>query len=169
MLTPSLVFAYWMRGSIIRPPPPPLPPDSLQRLPPPVLERHARRRPRQRPHRVRHQHLTRRRQAADPRRNVHRATVDVVAPVRVFLPRHVAGVEAEVQGQTGVIAGLAAAARRLDRLPRPRDRREHAVAQRRALYRRPRALADQRPQGDAELPRLRPEGSVAQPPGGGGG
>ena len=129
---------------------------------PAVLEPHPRRRARQRADRVRHQHLARRRQPADARGDVDGAAVDVVAPVRVFLARHVAGVQAEMQGQTGVIAGPGAAPRRLDRLARRREHRQDSVAQRRPFDRCARALPDHCPQRGVELPRLRAERRVAE-------
>src|SRR6266542_4457908 len=165
MLTPSLVVAYWMRGSITplshRPHLHPLP-HPLQALFAAVLKLYARRRPRQRAHRLRHQHLARCGEPADARRDVDRAPVDVVASVWVFLARDIAGVQAQVQGQTGVIAGLAAAQRRLDCLSRRCEHCEHAIPQRRPFDGPPTALADKPPQRGAELACLRAEGGIAE-------
>src|SRR3990170_1324891 len=104
MLTPSLVWAYWMRGSVIgaasnheqslRVG------DALQLVLAALLERHARRRASQTPDSVRHQHLARSGGACDTRRDVHRAAVDVVP-----LADDVAGVDAEVQLQPQRLAG----------------------------------------------------------------
>jgi len=58
---------------------------------PAILERHAGTRTRQPAHRLRHQHLARRRERRDSRRDVHRASVDVP-----LLPDHVPGVDSEV-------------------------------------------------------------------------
>src|SRR3990172_7227984 len=143
IFTPSLVFAYWMRGSITRPRRTSLParPEALvgraesrrfarphrphpHRLPYPfqrllaaVLERNARGRARQRAYRLGPQPLARRGEAADAGGDVHGAAVDVVG-----LADDVAGVEAEVQGEAGVVAGCGAGARSLDRLARSEER-----------------------------------------------
>ena len=73
-----------------------------------------------------------------------------------------------MQGQTGVIAGLCAAPRRLDRLPRRREHRQHAVAQRRPFDRRPRALRMSARSDAAEFTCLCAERGVAEAFGEGG-
>ena len=129
MLTPSLVFAYWMRGSITPPPPRPQPTPAP---PPPPPSAPARRGPRTAPPPTSapatapspDQHLPRRRQPRNARGNVDGAAVDVVV-----LSDHVAGVEAEVEGQATLVARLPARHRRLDRLAGEGEDGEDAVAE----------------------------------------
>src|SRR5439155_13627224 len=97
---------------------------TLKRLLTSVLNRYARGSPRQRAHGVRDQHLARRREAADSRGNVDGAAEDVV-----FLADHIAGVEAEVQREAGVIARAGAGECRLDRLRGAGKRGEDAVSE----------------------------------------
>src|SRR3990170_319745 len=116
MLTPSLVLAYWMRGSAIGSTSHREQPlrvgDALKGLLASVVEGHSSRRPRQSTHRVRHEHLARRGGARDPCSDVHRAAVDVVA-----FADHVAGVNAEVELQAERFACGVAAQSALDGLP----------------------------------------------------
>src|SRR5438105_7572639 len=91
---------------------------------------------------ARHQHLTRRGQPADPRRDVHGTAVDVAAAVGVGLADHVPGVEPEVQRETGVVASTGAGERGLDGLAGGGEDRKDTIAEELALDRRAGVLAD---------------------------
>src|SRR3990170_3364354 len=96
---------------------------TLERVLAAILERHARRRARQTPHGVRHQHLARRRGARYPRRDVDGSAVDVVP-----LADDVAGVDAEMQLQADGVAGATTAQGTLDGLPRRGEHCQQSVA-----------------------------------------
>src|SRR5439155_13519448 len=129
--------------------------DALERLLPAVLETHTCRSPRQIGYGARYQHLARRRQPADARGDVHRAAVNVVV-----LADHVAGVEAEVEGETGVVARTPAGEGGFDRLAGGGERREDAVAEQLALDGGAGVLAAEGVQGGVEVAGLPAEGGV---------
>src|SRR5437870_2315661 len=122
----------------------------------PVLEPDAGRRPRQRAHRLRDEYFGRRRQPADPSRDVYSAAVDVVV-----LADDVSGVQAEMQRQPRLVTSASARQRSLDRLPGACEDGEDAVAEQLAFDRRARLLADHPAQRAVQFARLRPERSIA--------
>src|SRR5439155_24732698 len=103
------------------------------------------------------QHLPGRGQPADPRGDVHRATVDVA-----LLADDVAGVEAEVKRETAVVAGIHAGECGLDRLTAAREDREHAVAEELAFDRGAAVVTDDSAEGAVQLAGLRAESAVAE-------
>src|SRR3990170_4715699 len=168
MLTPSLVFAYRMRGSAIgtsshREQPLWLS-DALQLVLAPVLEADTRRRAGKTPHRVRHEHLARGGCARYSGGDVNRAAVDVVA-----LADHVTGVDAEVELKADRFAGGVAAQSALDGLPGGGEDSQNAVAEELTFDGGAAGFADHASEHRVQLAGLLPEGRVAQPLGEGGG
>src|SRR5207244_12939102 len=96
--------------------------------------------------------------------DVYRSAVDVV----VFAD-DVAGVEAEVEGKGGRVAGAAAGERGPDRLTGAREDGEDAVAEELAFDGDARVFADGRAEGGVEVAGFRAEGRVAEALGEGGG
>src|SRR5439155_8927903 len=135
---------------------------ALQRLHAAVLEPHPRRGARQRAHGVRDQYFACCREPADPRGDVDGAAVDVVAPVRIFFARDVAGVEAEVKWKAGFVAGAAAGEGGFDRLAGARKDGKDAVAEELAFDGGAGVLVDDGAEGGVEVASLRAEGGVAE-------
>src|SRR5439155_8506647 len=113
---------------------------------------------------VRYQHLTRRRQPADPRGDVDRAAVDVV-----LLSNHIPGVQAQVQRQSRVAARRRARDRRLDGLAGRGEDGEDTVAEELAFDRGARVPANPSTQGSVPLARLCAKRAAAEVPGEGSG
>src|SRR5439155_26906929 len=112
---------------------------------------------RQRPYCLRHEHVAGCRKPADPRCDVDRAAVHVA-----LLADHIAGVEAEVEGEASVVAGAYASEGALDRLAGAREYGEDSVSEELALDWGPPMVADDGAEGTVEVAGLRPEGGVAE-------
>src|SRR6266545_696125 len=166
IVTASLVFTYCAGGGVVmrtssraldyRPHTHRLP-HPLQRLLAPVLEAHARRRTRQRAHRLRYQHLTGSGEAADSRSDVDGAAVHVVP-----LADDVSCVKSEVEREISVVSGSAAGERRFDRLAGRGEDREDAIAERFRFDAGSAILSDHGSQGAVQFSRLRPKRGVAE-------
>ena len=169
MFTPSLVLAYLTCGSITlapcrhRPHPHRLP-DALQRLLAAVLEGT--------PAEVRASERTVSDTSTSPgaeRPLMRDGDVDGAAVDVVVLADDVAGVEAEVEGEAGVVARPGAGERGLDRLAGAGEDGEDAVAEELAFDGGAGVVADDGAEGGVEVARLRAEGGVAEALGEGGG
>src|SRR5439155_26092396 len=111
----------------------------------------------QRPHRLRHQHLARRREPADAGGDVHGAAVNVP-----LFADDVAGVEAEMEREARLAASSRAGKGGLNRSSGAGEDGEDTVTQKLAFYRTAVVLTDYASESTVEVAGLRAEGGIAE-------